>query len=157
MKYDDASWHYSGDFPKNQPVENAGTHISLFLRWCFKKGWAGALHMQETPQAVEDVINGKLSATQFLFKYCDGKLTNEDFNEMGNAFAARYYATEGLYLDDYAKTFQEQMYVAPEAAHDFEKFSSMLDERLRTGILLKADRRLPPGAYTHTRAPKDGR
>ncbi|WP_163023784.1 hypothetical protein [Pseudomonas viridiflava] len=27
MKYDDASWHYTGDFPADQPKEQGGTHI----------------------------------------------------------------------------------------------------------------------------------
>jgi hypothetical protein len=39
MKYDDASWHHGGDFPAGQPQEHGGTHIALFLRWCFVKGW----------------------------------------------------------------------------------------------------------------------
>ena len=29
MKYDDASWHYNGDFPTDLPVEAGATHIGL--------------------------------------------------------------------------------------------------------------------------------
>ncbi|MDI2590371.1 hypothetical protein POF45_02860 [Pseudomonas sp. 681] len=65
MKYDDARWHYAGDFPADQPQEQGGTHIALFLKWCFVKGWAGDLHIQEEPQDVSNVISGKLSATEF--------------------------------------------------------------------------------------------
>jgi hypothetical protein len=66
MKYDDARWHYAGDFPADQPQEQGGTHIALFLKWCFVKGWAGDLHIQEEPQDVSNVISGKLSATEFF-------------------------------------------------------------------------------------------
>ena len=137
MKYDDASWHYGGSFPKDQPEENGGTHIALFLKWCFIKGWAGELHTEEEPEAVAAVVNGELSATEFLFKYCDGKFTDEDLNETGNLFTRQYYGDDGLYLDDYAGTFGNLMYVASEEAHNFAKFSSMLEARLNSGLLAK--------------------
>lgn len=31
MKYDNASWHYSGELPSNSPKEYGGTHIALSL------------------------------------------------------------------------------------------------------------------------------
>lgn len=138
MKYDDASWHYGADgFPKDQPDEHGATHIALFLRWCFTKGWAGALHVEDEPEDVQRVVEGTLSATDFFFKYCDGKLTNEDLTDEGNEFAAQYYGPDGLYLDDYAMHFGQFEYVAPESAHDFVKFSSVLEERRRSGLLTK--------------------
>lgn len=141
MKYDDASWHYGGDFPKDQPEENGGTHIALFLKWCFAKGWAGELHTEEEPEAVQAVVNGKLSATEFFFKYCDGKFTDEDLDERGNSFASKYYGDDGLYLEDYADAFGDLMYVAPEALHDFQKFSALLESRLASGVLTKAQKK----------------
>jgi len=44
MKYDDASWHYGGDFSIGSPEEYGGTYIALFMKWCFVKGWAGDIH-----------------------------------------------------------------------------------------------------------------
>jgi hypothetical protein len=137
MKYDDASWHYGGDFPAEQPEENGGTHIALFLKWCFIKGWAGSLHTDEEPEAVAAVVNGSLPATEFLFKYCDGMFTDEDLNEAGNSFAAKYYGADGLYLDDYAQFFSDEMYIASEESHDFQEFSSVLDARFSSGIWTK--------------------
>jgi len=32
-KYDDVSWHYDGYYPKDLPMENAGTQ-GIFLAWC---------------------------------------------------------------------------------------------------------------------------
>ncbi len=144
MKYDDASWHSGGDFPDGSPEEYGATHIALFLRWCFTKGWAGELHLEEEPEDTSRVADGALRATEFFFKYCDGKLTDQDLNEEGNAFAKQYYGEEGLYLQDYAENFGELMYVAPEEAHDFEAFSSLLEERYRTGVLTTAHVRTKP-------------
>jgi len=144
VKYDDASWHYGGDFPSDQPDEHGGTHIALFLKWCFIKGWAGALHMEEEPRAVNEVINGEMSATDFFFRYCDGKLVDEMLNHAGNDFASKYYGDDGLYLSDYAENFGELMYVAPESAHDFAKFSSMIQKRLESGVLTQKQVREKP-------------
>lgn len=138
MKYDDASWHYGGEFPANSPDEFGATHIAMFLRWCFTKGWAGALHLEEEPEDTQKVIDGTLSATEFFMQYSDGKLTSDDFNDQGNAFAQKYYGDDGLYLSDYAEHFGDLMYVAPENAHDFGKFASMLESRLQSGILTQS-------------------
>jgi hypothetical protein len=138
MKYDDASWHYGGDFPENQPDEHGGTHIGLFLRWCFEKGWAGQIHRDDEPDDVAEVICGNMSGTEFLFKYCDGKFIHEDLNEEGNAFAGQYYGKDGLYLDDYAEVFGDLMYVAPDSAHEYERFAAMLQARLASGVLKKS-------------------
>ena len=138
MKYDDASWHYGGNFPDGQPDEHGGTHIALFLRWCFSRGWAGELHTEDEPEAVAQVIDGRLPATEFLFKYCDGKFTDEDLNDEGNSFARAYYGDDGLFLEDYVENFGSQMYIAPEAAHDFARFSAMLESRIASGVLTKS-------------------
>lgn len=133
MKYDDASWHYEGEFPSNSPDQYGGTHIGLYLRYCFTKGWAGELHIDEEPEAVDAVIKGTMTGTEFFFKYCDGKFTDEDLNDEGNAFTAEYYGENGYFLGDYAAHFEDLMYVAPESQHDFAKFSKMVDERLHSG------------------------
>jgi hypothetical protein len=137
LKYDDASWHYGGEFPENAPEEHGGTHIALFMKWCFVQGLAGDFHLQGEPEDTQKVIEGKLSASEFLFKYCDGKLTTEDLNEEGNAFAENYYGDEGLYLSDYANEFRGLMYVASEQEHDFKRFSDLIEKRRSSGVLTK--------------------
>lgn len=138
MKYDDASWHSESKFPPESPEEYSGTHIALFLKWCFIQGWAGYMHLQEEPEDTQKVIDGKMPATEYLFRYCDGKLTNEDLNAEGNAFADQYYGVDGLYLDDHAENFGKLEYVAAESSHDFAMFSSMIDSRLKSGVLMKS-------------------
>lgn len=135
MKYDDANWHSGGDFPQNSPTEFGGTHIALYLRWCFCKGWAGEIHTEDYPELIEQVIDGTKSATEFFFEYCDGKLTDEDLSAEGNQFTNQYYGDKGLYLGDYSMHFDELCYVASEDKHDFKKFSEMVENRLQSGKL----------------------
>jgi len=113
VKYDGASWHKGGDFPAGQPEEYGGTHIALFLKWCFVQGWAGDMHVQGEPEAVAAVVDGSLSATDFFFEYCDGKLVDDMLSDDGNGFTSQCYGEKGLYLEDYAKHFGELMYLAP--------------------------------------------
>jgi len=129
VKYDDAAWHFGGNFPKASPQAYGGTHIALFLRWCFLKGWAGDLHIAENANDVERMKRGDKPATEFLFQWCDGKFTNEDLNSEGNEFAAVYYGKDGAFLGDYANTFAHLLYVADEKQHDFEAFSNMVNRR----------------------------
>jgi hypothetical protein len=145
MKYDDASWHYGGDgFPGNSPREYGGTHIALLLKWCLLKGWTGELHLEESAGAVEEVIRGEKSGTEFLFEYCDGKFTNEDLNDQGNDFIGKYYGDHGEhlgeYLGDYETHFRQQMYVTPESEHDFALFSQMVNSRYRAFVNATASR-----------------
>lgn len=100
------------------------------------------MHIENEPEDVQRVIEGTLSATDFFLKYCDGKFTNLSLTDEGNQFAEQYYGDDGLYLNDYATHFGQFEYVAPENAHDFVKFSSVLEERYRSGLLTK--RRIKP-------------
>lgn len=139
MKYDDASWHYGGEFPDGFPDENGGIHVALFLKWAFLKGWAGELHLEEDVEDVDRVCANELSATEFFFKYCDGKLTDEDFNKEGQAVANRYYGEDGLYLDDYTDYIGDDLYRRTEEEHDTEKMFSVMNARLKSGILTKEE------------------
>ncbi len=140
MKHDDAEWHSGGDFPKGSPPEYGVTHIALFLKWCFLKGWVGESHKDEREaKDLQLLLEGKLSATEFFLKYCDGKLNDNDLNETGNNFAREYYGDDGLYFDDYIKYFGDLMYVAPDSDHDFKKYSAILEYRYKTGVLTKTE------------------
>lgn len=137
MIYDDASLHYNGEFPPNTPQQYGGTHIALFLRFCFVKGWASPMHIQQRPAEVQSVIDRSLSATNFLFGFCNGGLTDQDLNDTGNAFASVYYGKDGMYIYDYLQNFGDLMYKAPESEHNFNRQGVFMEARLRSGILTR--------------------
>jgi len=127
-KYDDASWHYDGDFPEDSPIEYGGVHIALFLKWCLQQGWASDDLTELASGKIQNVIDGTMSATEFLFEFCDGKLIDSDLTDDGNNFAVRYYETD-KYFKDFARQYGELMYVAPEKDFELESFSRMLDKK----------------------------
>lgn len=117
MKYDDVSWHCGGHFPDNSPQEFGATHIALIMKWCFQKGWAGAIHTEDecSNSDVQRVVSGEMRAIEFFMRWCDGKLTDEDFTEEGNLFLQSYYGKEtDLYISDYIENFGGLMYVKGE-------------------------------------------
>ena len=86
MKYDDASWHYGGDFPDELPNEAGGTHIGMFVSWCLLNGLGGA-HHDEDPQFLGQLKAREISPGRYFLRACDEKFWDEDLNDEGNAFA----------------------------------------------------------------------
>ena len=114
-KYDDASWHYEGDYPANLPNENAATHIGMFLNWCIDNNLISEELEEDAEEELEQIKNRELTGAEFLIQVCDEKLVDDDLNEMGNEFAADYYEDEtefatkySSYGMDYSQTFDKQ-------------------------------------------------
>ena len=106
MKYDDASWHYGGEFPEGLPERSGGIHIGMFLAWCLLNDLGGEFHLEESADELKLLRSRAITGTQFLFSACDEKFTDEDLNEIGNAFASDYFNGPdgyGAYLTDYTE------------------------------------------------------
>ena len=140
MKYDDASWHYGGNFPCDLPAEAGATHTGMFVAWAVLSGLGGELHTHECPEDLEQLETRALTPGQFFYRICDGKFTDEDLNDEGNRFVAAYFDFEnGSYLADYEATLGEEgrgLYYVADTWENFDKLKPVLDERLskwRTG------------------------
>ena len=114
-KYDDASWHYGGNYPQDLPNENATTHIGMFLTWCIDNDLISDFQLEEAGADIEKIKNRTSTGADFLITYCDEKFTDEDLNDLGNEFASDYYndGTEfakqySSYLNDYSIFFDEK-------------------------------------------------
>ena len=114
-KYDDASWHYGGNYPQDLPKENAATHIGMFLTWCIDNDLISHFQLEEAGDDIVKVKNRTSTGADFLINYCNEKFTDEDLNDLGNEFATDYYndGTEfakqyGSYLNDYSIFFDEK-------------------------------------------------
>ena len=130
MKYDDASWHYGGEFPAGLPIENGGTHIGMFLGWVITRDLVGELHLEESAPRVQEVKDRRITGRDFLFFECDGKLIDEDLNATGNSFAMAYY--ESTYSADYydnAFPEGEDPYSVEDSWANFDRLAEILDRR----------------------------
>lgn len=134
MKYDDASWHYGGNFPQDLPIEAAATHTGMFLAWALLSGLSGALHSEEFPKDIDRLKSRSVTPGAFFLEVCDGKFTDEDLNDEGNSFAQAYFDFDtGEYLDDYEKTVGAnvpELYYVKDTWENFDLLKSVLDTRL---------------------------
>jgi len=136
MKYDDASWHYGGDFPKELPIEAGATHTGMFVAWALLSGLAGNMHTDEFPENIGRLKSRTVTPGAFFLETCDGKFTDEDLSNEGNAFSQAYYDVDldvGDFLSDYAETFGNNascLYFVEDSWENFDLPKPVLDRRL---------------------------
>lgn len=145
-KYDDASWHYGGDFPDDLPEENGATHIGMFLNWCIDNDLLSEEQIEDSEDEIESVKNRKMTGAEFLIEICDEKFTDYDLNDIGNEFATDYYE-DGTkfskkyknYFGDYAEIFdikvinnnldQDSLYRIENSWTNYDLIKSRIDKR----------------------------
>ncbi len=133
-KYDDASWHYGGEFPADLADEAGATHIGMFLAWALLTGLGSAEHAG----AVEALRSRRVTPGQYLLDACDEKLTSDDFNSEGNSFALEYYALDDAssrgFIDDYDEGVGgawPTLYHVPDTWATYDALAPLLERRLR--------------------------
>jgi len=128
VAYDRADWHYGGDYPEDLPLENAGTHIGLFLAWIIKNNLEGEFHQKESCESLIKVRNEEISGRDFLIKMCDEKFWEEDLNEEGQSFTNHYYESD-LYLNDYDSALSsnlETLYHVENSWDNYHKLAPLI-------------------------------
>ena len=136
MKYDDAAWHYGGEFPDDLPDAAGGTHIGMFLAWALLAGLGGEVHTGDDG-ALAQLRGRALTPGAFLMSACDGKFTDADLSDTGNAFAQAYFdLDDGDYLFDYEDTLDDglsedanSLYYIADSWENFDRLRPVLDQR----------------------------
>jgi hypothetical protein len=143
MKYDDASWHYGGDFPDDLPDEAGATHIAMFAAWAVLNELAGDYHTAESTDELSELAKRQVSPGEWFWRVSDGKLTDQDLSEAGNRFASYYYgrdgqvrSDEGSFLADYDATFADtaSLYHVPDTWTSYDALSPKIDQRYRAWL-----------------------
>ena len=135
MKYDDASWHYGGNFPSDLSDSAGATHTGMFLAWAFLSGLAGEDIVDGMPDAIAPLQNRTITPGEFFLTQWDGKFIDDDLNDLGNEFAKSYFDFEsGDYLTDYESTVganYTSLYYVPDTWETYDALKLVLDERFR--------------------------
>ncbi|WOE82040.1 hypothetical protein RZO07_12745 [Pseudomonas protegens] len=135
MKYDDASWHYGGDFPGDLPTTAGATHIGLFLAWMLINDFASEGLLDDVEEEIRQVQARTLDGREFLLRILDEKLSDGDFNDEGNAFALAYYKgrDSGRFSSDYEQILAPEpdaIYRVENSWSNYDRLASVMDERL---------------------------
>jgi hypothetical protein len=135
MKYDDASWHYGGKFPKDLPIEAGATHTGMFVAWALLSGLAGDIHIEDFPEDIPRLKSRAITPGAFFLESCDGKFTDEDLNDEGNAFAQAYFDFDtGKYLADYEAALGAglpELYYVKDTWENFDLLKPVLDTQFK--------------------------
>ncbi|MBD9574100.1 hypothetical protein IB260_02165 [Pseudomonas sp. PDM23] len=140
MKYDDASWHYEGDFPEDLPPSAAATHIGMFLAWLILNEMVSEELLEDAAEAVAALQSKDMTGARFLIEVLDEKLIGEDLAAHGNAFTIAYYRGldhDSRYIDDYFETFgvdEEALYSVTDNWDNYAKLSPAIDARYQRWI-----------------------
>ncbi|GKX54324.1 hypothetical protein SOASR030_04360 [Leminorella grimontii] len=154
MKYDDASWHYEGDYPADLAPERAAVHIGMFLKWCIRNGFASDDLKEDCEEEIQKVMQGEMTGAQFLIDICDEKLLDEDLSETGIAFANDYYedGTEfgkkySYFIGDFCDVFNEKaekggfeydsLYHVEDTDENYALMAKKIDERFQQWAAFK--------------------
>jgi hypothetical protein len=140
-KYDDASWHYEGDFPDDLPENNGATHIGMLLTWIIENGMYSEEFEEDFIEELTEVKNKTLTGAGFLIQCCEGKLSDYDLNDSGNEFVGAYYDENsafcmeyGSYLQDYTNSMNadaryETLYHIEDTWDNYAQIKPLIDQR----------------------------
>jgi hypothetical protein len=130
VKYDDASWHYGGDFPKELPEQNGATHIGMFLAWIIEYDLVSDELRDDAGADIARVKRRKMTGAQFLMAVCDEKLSSLDLSTEGNRFAKAYFMKK--YMEDYADLFEAKLaslYELPDTWENYDRLRPVIERR----------------------------
>ena len=137
MKYDDAEYLFL-NFETERDNDDAGTHMGMYLGWAILRGLGGEqFSAPEAASHIQRLKAREITGAEVLWDRCDGKLTDDDFNAVGNAFTAAYY--EKFFTRDYERVFQrdfvdtghavDDLCSVPDTWANFERMAHVLDQR----------------------------
>lgn len=135
IKYDDASWHFDGDFPKELGITAARTHMGFVIRWAAENKLLSNLLTSNFPNEINALKNNKITSSEFIEKCCDDKLTNDDFSEEGNLFLSHYY--DDHYMDDYVDTSSDDLptiYHEPDNNEKYQIVKEIINIRYKNWV-----------------------
>jgi hypothetical protein len=62
-----------------------------FVAWAFLSGLAGEMLTVNFPEEIPKLRSRSVTPGRFLLQSCDGKFTDDDLNDEGNAFVRSYF------------------------------------------------------------------
>lgn len=109
--------------------------LGMFIAWAMQRGLASRFAETEFPGTADRVLNREDSGGLFFAELCSdvccGKLTNEDLNEVGNAFAADYCRV-GKVSKSFFQDAGKVIRFLPDGEDSwsvFDRYATILDKR----------------------------
>jgi hypothetical protein len=128
---DRADWHYGGDYPKDLPPENAGTHIGMYLAWIVHRNLGSDELVEMGGDTYKLVLERAVTGRDLLFRELDEKFFDRLLNQEGREFTAAYYETND-YVNDYDRVLGgnlASLYEVEDSWENYDRIARVIDER----------------------------
>ena len=106
-------------------MKNADAHIAYFLAWIIEKGFIGEIHRDEADEVLS-VKKHKMQADVFLERYCDHRLTNDDYKPELQPFMDAYYNTWLWRYDNVNMKYHIRTYSRPFSWRDYRVYKRII-------------------------------
>ena len=129
---DRADWHYGGNYPKDLPPENGGTHIGMYLAWIIHRNLGSDELRKHAGDTYGWVLNREVTGRELLLTKLDEKFFDELLSPEGRAFTESYYESNA-FANDYDRVLGGDLptlYHVADNWENFDKLAPVLDERL---------------------------
>ena len=131
---DRADWHYGGQYPKDLPAENGGTHIGIYLAWVINSDLGSEELLEYVAAKLPAFQRREITGRDLLLKELDEKFFSSLLSEEGQAFTTAYYESN-QYVQDYAEalgTGLESLYHVKDSWDNYDRIAQTIDQRLAT-------------------------
>jgi hypothetical protein len=91
IKYDDASWHYGGDYPKDLDESYASVNIGMFVAWCLLNNLGNRSFLQDIDNGINQLLQHQITPGKYVIEYLDEVFTSDIISVKGCKFVAYYY------------------------------------------------------------------
>ncbi len=128
---DRADWHYGGNYPRELPPQNGGTHIGMYLAWIVHRGLGSEELAEMGGDTFQLVLERAVTGRDLLFKELDEKFFDRLLSEEGRNFTAAYYDTND-YVNDYDRILGgtlASLYEVEDTWENYDKIARVIDER----------------------------
>jgi predicted DNA-binding WGR domain protein len=101
--FDNASWHYGGDFPSDLDNHQAYIHTGLYIGWLLREGLFTSVFQKDNKEGISRFLHKDITAPDFYEKYMDGKFMSYELSDQGIAFTIYYFDTDfsrSMYIND---------------------------------------------------------
>lgn len=140
--YDQANYHYGGDFPGDLDHFQAYVHTGMYLGWLIDNNLVSGDFMENLHHEIHAFKDRTLTGTKIYESCCDGILMLEDLTEEANRFSLQYFDFEhGQYLQDYDAVLAYNLPSAYHVADTWENYAvlkEVLDKRFADWKLIDA-------------------
>lgn len=142
--FDQAKWHFGGDFPSELPEFQGYVHTGFFIAWLIEHklfAWNDEL----ISSRIKKVIDREITGAEFYQDYLDGTFSTDLLTPEGAEFAFAYYH-KGSFTEDYTNALGENfdsLYSIKDTWTNYEKLKPIINRRFlehqkKPSLMLKA-------------------